>query len=68
MLLHLQKYDLDVEYRLGSTLVIADTLSRAPSKETEVDDQDLFQVHTIANIPVSMEKLAEFRDETDKGK
>ena len=68
MLLHLQKYDLNVEYRPGTSLVIADTLSRAPSKETEMEDQDLFQVHTITYLPVSMEKLAEFCVETGKGK
>lgn len=61
----LQNYDLQVEYRPGKGLVIAKTLSRAPSKETDTEDHDVFQVHTIAHLPVSVKQLGYFRVATE---
>lgn len=66
MMLSVQKYDLSVTYKPGKTLVIADTLSRAPSKETELSVDDKFCVHTVENLPISTPKLAQFKIEVDK--
>ena len=63
MLFNLQKYDLTVEYKPGKDLYIADTLSRAPSPTTgETEDQ--YVMHTVEYLPVSNEKLQQFRLET----
>ena len=47
MLLHLQKYNLEVKYKRGDTLFLADTLSRAHRAEIHVCDLSchLAEVH-----------------------
>ena len=63
MLLNLQKYDLTVEYKPGKGLYIADTLSRAPSpNDWRTEHQNV--LHTVEYLPVSNEKLQQFRLET----
>ena len=67
MLLTLQKYDLDVVYKPGKSLFIADILGRAPQKaeeETTTTDEELYQVRTLKYLSVSTRKLDQFRAET----
>ena len=68
MMLRLQRYDLQVEYEPGKNLYIADTLSRAPEgqNETAANSKDEFEVLIIENMPVSEEKLEQFKQETRK--
>lgn len=66
LLMRLQKYQVKVQYKPGVEMYIADTLSRAYLPETGSPDKDIeAQVHmVISNLPVSNEKLEEFRNET----
>ena len=61
MLMKLMRYDLDVEYKKGKELFIADTLSRAylPEAGNELDDLEIAPVH-----PMSEEKLKKLQLET----
>lgn len=71
MLLRLQKYDVELQYKKGKEMHIADALSRAyPNNSTpKVDEQSVFchQVEDIVlseHLPISSESLRQFRDET----
>ena len=68
MLLRLQKYDINLIYKPGKLLKVADTLSRAQLAETaeEISEQDMkSQVHLLyANLPCSSEILEEVSQET----
>ena len=66
--LWLQRYDLEVEYKPGKNLFIADTLSHAPevSNEATANKKDEFEVLTLENLPVSEVKLEQFKDATRK--
>ena len=59
MLLHLQRYTLQVEYRRGKEMHLADTLSRAPVREEAASCkviEELSEVnHTVA-LPVCEER------------
>ncbi|XP_033727655.1 uncharacterized protein K02A2.6-like [Pecten maximus] len=66
LMLRLQKYTLSVTYRPGSTMYIADQLSRAYLKTSKGSDcitEELeAQVHMVLNsLPVSAEKLSEIK-------
>jgi len=63
MMLTLQRYLFQVEYRKGSSLLIADTLSRAPLPETThkgVHDELVYRVEFEGNNP----ELSGFQDAT----
>ncbi|CAB4028475.1 Hypothetical predicted protein [Paramuricea clavata] len=68
MLLRLQKYDINLIYKPGKLLKVADTLSRAQLAETaeEISEQDMkSQVYLLyANLPCSSEILEKVREET----
>ena len=68
MLLHLQKYDLNVQYTSGKYLVTADALSRSnPTATTDRAFVESVQLHVdmvIANMPMSDHRLEEIRRET----
>jgi hypothetical protein len=77
MLLYLQKFTLEVSYRRGSELYIADTLSRAYLKETGPENvrqhvltveekmiSDLEDIRTIDGIPNKKRRFQELRDAT----
>lgn len=62
-MLTLQRYSFQVEYRKGSSLLIADTLSRAPLPETThkgVHDEFVYRVEFEGNNP----ELSGFQDAT----
>jgi len=68
MMLKLQSYDLKVTFVPGKLLIIADTLSRAALKKTEVDEiEDDIILHVqnlIQNIAISKKKLDLIKKET----
>ncbi|MES9901692.1 MAG: RNase H-like domain-containing protein, partial [Sedimenticola sp.] len=72
LLLKLQPYNVTLTFLPGKEMLIADTLSRAFLNETEPEDSDLqkemnVKVHTvIENLPVSEQKLSEYRESTSK--
>jgi len=51
MMLRLQRYKLDVVYKKGSSLFLADTLSRAPLPTTNVSPQTNFEVFRLDLTP-----------------
>ena len=70
MLLRLQKYDINLSYKQGKLLKVADTLSRAQLSQTaeEISNEEMkSQFHLIyANLPCSDEILEEVRQETSQ--
>uniref|UniRef100_A0A3P9IGQ4 Gypsy retrotransposon integrase-like protein 1 n=1 Tax=Oryzias latipes TaxID=8090 RepID=A0A3P9IGQ4_ORYLA len=66
MLMRLQKYSLEVKYKPGKELHVADALSRAclnEHKEILIDEE--MEVNCISHqLPVSEEKLRDFRNAT----
>ena len=65
MRLQLQKYDIELVYKKGAELYIADTLSRAPLRDTtqSFDEQDQFVVMTM-ELRISEPKQAELATAT----
>lgn len=59
MVLTLQCYDLDVTYKPGNTLVVADHLSRNYLNETTEKLVDEFSVNALSYLPLSPGKYAE---------
>lgn len=68
LFMRLQEYQVKVQYKPGVEMYVADTSSRAYLPETGSPDKDKeAQVHMVSsNLPVSNEKLEEFRNETKK--
>lgn len=64
MMLRIQRYDLNVQYKQGKLMYVADTLSRATQK-TE-GDKDQFQVHTLNYLPITNGRLSDFKLYTEK--
>lgn len=64
--LRLLKYDLNVTYKPGKYLYIADTLSRAYLITPDFDDPELkFAVHSLVNhLPISEERKVELKQAT----
>ncbi|XP_033731071.1 uncharacterized protein K02A2.6-like [Pecten maximus] len=69
LLLTLQKYTLNVVYKPGKTMYLADALSRSYLKETRenlVPDIDIEVNQIVSYLPISPEKYQEFKRETSK--
>ena len=64
MLLRLQPYSIKVEYQPGSTLAIADTLSRAPLPDSSRTTETV-TVNNLQWMPVKRHKLDEIRGATE---
>lgn len=76
MMLRLQKYDLEVFYKKGTEMYLADTLSRAYEMSTNGDKQldevlqvsdlekELEDINVLQSIPMPPEKLKRFQEET----
>ena len=64
-MLRLQQYDLQVLYKKGTGLYVADTLSRA-YQEIGADDslEESLEIHMV--LPISAPKLKELQEETQK--
>ena len=63
MMLRLQKYDINVIYRPGTKVPVADTLSRQFLKTSACEDNSFnLQVHTVMmNLPISDQKMEELK-------
>lgn len=61
MLLRLQKYDYEIQYKPGSEVILADSLSRLPKKMKEAEIG--FDV-AVCFVQFSTQRLAELREET----
>ena len=68
MLLHLQKYDLDIKYIKGKYLYAADTLSRAHHVDCseDIDSAEIqLAVHTVLkDLPITDAKLTDLQEAT----
>ena len=63
MLMKLQRYDLRVQYKKGTELYFADTLSRAHLSDTSKDLDEELEISMV--LAVSEQKLTQIRQETD---
>ena len=63
MLLRLQEYNFEVEYRPGNLIPISDALSRAPTSKPI--RQELISVNNLSFSPAKEHRLQEIRDKTN---
>ena len=63
MIMKLQRYDLRVQYKMGSELYFADTLSRAHLPDSSKDLDEELEISMV--LAVSEQKLTPIRQETD---
>ena len=66
MIMTTQKYSLNVTYRPGKQLVLADTLSRAFLPECGESIEEKFDINILQTLPISETKLDQLREETKK--
>ena len=66
MIMTTQKYSLDVTYRPGKQLVLADTLSRAFLPECGEPIEEKFDINILQTLPISNTKLHQLKEETKK--
>ena len=64
ILLTLQRYDLDVQYKPGKTMFLADTLSRAYLNETKEKLVPDLAVNLLSYLPISPEQYEKFQNAT----
>ncbi|XP_040065275.1 uncharacterized protein K02A2.6-like [Ixodes scapularis] len=65
MCLTLQKYSLEIKYKPGNEMFIADALSRLPSKK-KVPEEENFQVNVIQELTVFAERLQQIKRATNQ--
>ena len=65
MIIHLQKYDLEVRYEKGSKMFLADTLSRAFLPAGKQDDSEFETINMMKYLPVSEERLLLIQQDTE---
>ena len=67
MLLRLQKYDIQLQYRPGKEMYLADTLSRAylPLDKQEVDTTEFESINAVDDMPISGERIKELQEHTE---
>ena len=61
MMIRLQKYDIEVKYRKGSNIFLADTLSMPGDEESSPEFET---INMIKFLPISDEQLNEIQRET----
>ena len=71
MMLRLQRFDLNLTYKPGKKMYIADALSRALPKQSKISStshfcDDLETVNFVEDVPISDSTLAKFQVETAK--
>lgn len=67
LLLALEKYDLEVEYKPEKYMFLADHLSRPyllETKEVLVPDINVNEIHLISHLPISQDMYEKFQKET----
>lgn len=69
LMLRLQKYDVDFEFKPGKHLVVADALSRASLQDSKSATEEMVQIHVDsvrAHMPVSDLKWTEIANQTQR--
>ena len=73
MILRLQKYNINVVYKPGSQMYVADHLSRAyladqgePSDEFQVFVLKLEEINLLNNVKITSERLAQLQKATEQ--
>ena len=68
MLMRTQLYDTDLNYRKGSTMYLADALSRAylPYNGSQKIAEEFESVNMVEDIPMKPATLQEIRDHTEQ--
>ena len=70
MLLQLQRYDLDIIYKPGKEMLIADTLSRAVIQDQDTSEDDMSDVKVVYALEptdtLSIGSLEKLKGETQK--
>ena len=71
MLLRLQKYDLEIQFKSGKQMYLADTLSRASLTNVNNEDvltieKELEEIHMVDFLPVRKASLEEIKEESQK--
>jgi hypothetical protein len=67
LLIALGKYDLNVKYKPGKEMLLADHLSRSflpETKEVLIPNMHINDIHLIAHMPIAPEMYAKFQKET----
>ena len=70
-LMKLQKFDMEIQFKPGKELPVADTLLRAfiPAKECDAEDEGEYQVHLVmSTLPISNQQINRFQQETVQDK
>ena len=65
MLLKMQKYDMDIVYRPGTQMYLADTLSRAFLPSTENTQGEFERINALKFLPMTEERQEQIRQNTD---
>ena len=66
LMLRLQHYDVEIRYKPGKEMLVADTLSRAYISDHQQSDveKEVESIHTVNHLAISQERLAEIQKET----
>ena len=66
LLLRLQQYDVEIHYKPGPKMYLADTLSRAylPTTARSPAEEETERIHAVDFLPISEPQLAEIQRET----
>ena len=66
LLLRLQQYDVEIRYKPGPEMYLADTLSRAylPTTARSPAEEETERIHAVDFLPISEPQLAEIQHET----
>ena len=66
LMLRLQHYDVEIRYKPGKEMFVADTLSRAYISDHQQSDveKEVESIHTVNHLAISQERLAEIQKET----
>ena len=65
MLLKMKKYDIDILYRPGTQMYLADTVSRAFLPSTENTQGEFEIINTLKFLPMTEERQEQIRQNTD---
>ena len=66
LLLRLQQYDVEIRYKPGPEMYLADTLSRAylPTTDRSPTEKEVEQIHAVDFLAISEPQLVEIQQET----
>ena len=66
LMLRLQHYDVEIKYKPGKEMFVADTLSRAYISDHQQSDveKEVESIHTVNHLAISQERPAEIQKET----